>query len=177
MKTKRNHKNTLSYGFTLIEIVLATAIIAVLAGLSFSGIRYYDEKMKYSRTEVLIASIESALEEYKADNGSYPQSNGGSNQLFNALYGDGIVYLATLSPDIEGRQRNVDVAPNGNYFVVDAWGNAIRYRHNPSPKSDGTPREMANPTQDYDLISRGPNGVGDIDSTSDAEKADDIKNW
>jgi prepilin-type N-terminal cleavage/methylation domain-containing protein len=171
MKIKRNHKNTLSHGFTLIEIVLATAIIAVLAGLSFSGIRYYDEKMKYSRTEVLIASIESALEEYKADNGSYPQSNGSSRPIFDALYGDGSnVYLATLSPDIEGRQRNV--SPNANYFVVDAWGNAIIYRHKPSDD-----RETANPTQDYDLCSRGPDGKGDLYSTSDAEKADDIKNW
>jgi type II secretory pathway pseudopilin PulG len=142
----------------------------VLAGLSFSGIRYYDEKMKYSRTEVLIASIESALEEYKADNGSYPQSDGSSRAVFDALYGDGTnVYLATLSPDLEGRQRNVEL--NGqSYRVVDAWGNQIFYRHDPA---SGV---MANPIQDYDLCSRGPNGVGDL-STVDAEIADDIRNW
>lgn len=171
-KTQQYDSKAMQPAFTLMEILVVIAIIAVLASLTFGGMSYYREKMNYARTEVLIASIESALEEYKADNGSYPQSNGGSNQLFNALYDGGIVYLATLSPDIEGRQRNVDVAPNGNYFVVDAWGNAIIYRHKPSDD-----RETANPTQDYDLCSRGPDGKGDLYSTSDAEKADDIKNW
>jgi hypothetical protein len=36
---------------------------------------------------------------------------------------------------------------------------------------------MANPKQDYDLISLGPNGVGDYGSTTEWAKADDIKNW
>ena len=166
MKTKQNHQNASKAGFTLIEIVLATAIIAILAGLSFSGIRYYDEKMKYSRTEVLIASIESALEEYKADNGSYPSGNIGN--LFNALYGDGTnVYLATLNPELKGKQRNV--SESAPYNIVDAWGKALRYRHDSN--------NMANPKQDYDIISLGPNGVGDYASTAEWAKADDIKNW
>ena len=166
MKTKQNHQNASKAGLTLIEIVLATAIIAILAGLSFSGIRYYDEKMKYSRTEVLIASIESALEEYKADNGSYPSGNIGN--LFNALYGDGTnVYLATLNPELKGKQRNV--SESAPYNIVDAWGKALRYRHDSN--------NMANPKQDYDIISLGPNGVGDWLSSQDWAKADDIKNW
>ena len=103
MKAKQNHQYASKAGFTLIEIVLATAIIAILAGLSFSGIRYYDEKMKYSRTEVLIASIESALEEYKADNGSYPASGGSSQILYDELYDGTNVYLATLNPDFTGK--------------------------------------------------------------------------
>lgn len=210
MKTKQNHQYASKAGFTLIEIVLATAIIAILAGLSFSGIRYYDEKMKYSRTEVLIASIESALEEYKADNGFYPQNvrdNDGNllstftEQVYVALYGDGkltkdstdglvrittapngkntdvndgTTYLATLNPAFTGKQSNVE--NSSPYYIVDAWGRNLVYRHNLDPLPNGTPR-MANPKQDYDLISLGPNGNGDFLSTSEAAKADDIKNW
>lgn len=151
MKTKQNHQYASKAGFTLIEIVLATAIIAILAGLSFSGIRYYDEKMKYSRTEVLIASIESALEEYKADNGFYPQGDGGpgsSEQLYIALYGDGKLsinngvvdisipgpdgdnsdatdgetYLSTLNPEFTGKSGNVELQ-DGTYVIIDAWSN------------------------------------------------------
>lgn len=168
-KVQQNHQiqqSSTKPAFTLMEIVVVIAIIAVLASLTVGGIGYYDEKMKFSRTEVLIASIESALEEYKSDNGSYPSGNIGN--LFNALYGDGTnVYLATLNPALKGRQRNV--SESAPYLIVDAWGNAMRYRHDSN--------SMANPKQDYDLISLGPNGLGDFASTSESEKADDIKNW
>ena len=165
-KTQQQHRNVMQPAFTLIEMMVVTAIIAVLAGLTFGGMSYYDQKMKYSRTEVLIASIERALEDYKSDNGSYPSGNIGN--LFNALYGDGTnVYLATLNPALKGKQRNV--SESAPYLIVDAWGKVLRYRHNKN--------NMANPKQDYDLISLGPNGVGDYGSTTEWAKADDIKNW
>ena len=165
IKTQQRHRNVMQPAFTLMEILTAIAIIAVLASLSFGGMSYYGDKMKYSRTEVLIASIERALEDYKSDNGSYPSGNIGD--LFNALYGDGTVYLATLNPELKGKQRNV--SESEPYLIVDAWGNVLRYRHNLN--------NMANPKQDYDLISLGPNGVGDYGSTTEWAKADDIKNW
>jgi len=165
-KTQQQHRNVMQPAFTLLEILTVIAIIAVLASLTFGGMSYYDQKMKYSRTEVLIASIERALEDYKSDNGSYPSGNIGA--LFNALYGDGTnVYLATLNPALLGKQRNV--SESEPYLIVDAWGNVLRYRHNLN--------NMANPKQDYDLISLGPNGVGDYGSTTEWAKADDIKNW
>ena len=165
-KTQQQHRNVMQPAFTLIEMMVVTAIIAVLAGLTFGGMSYYDQKMKYSRTEVLIASIERALEDYKSDNGSYPSGNIGD--LFNALYGDGTnVYLATLNPALKGKQRNV--SESAPYNIVDAWGKALRYRHDSN--------NMANPKQDYDIISLGPNGVGDWLSSQDWAKADDIKNW
>ena len=165
-KNQQKHRNVMEPAFTLLEILTAIAIIAVLASLTFGGMSYYDQKMKYSRTEVLIASIERALEDYKSDNGSYPSGNIGD--LFNALYGDGTnVYLATLNPELKGKQRNV--SESEPYLIVDAWGKVLRYRHNKN--------NMANPKQDYDLISLGPNGVGDFGSTTEWAKADDIKNW
>ena len=165
-KTQQQHRNVMKPAFTLLEILTVIAIIAVLASLTIGGMGYYDQKMKYSRTEILIASIEQALEEYKSDNGSYPSGNIGN--LFNALYGDGTnVYLATLNPALKGKQRNV--SESAPYDIVDAWGKALRYRHDSN--------NMANPKQDYDIISLGPNGVGDLLSTAEWAKADDIKNW
>ena len=170
IKTQQQHRNVMQPAFTLLEILTVIAIIAVLASLTFGGMSYYDQKMKYSRTEVLIASIERALEDYKSDNGAYPVSAGIGNTvpLFDALYGDGTnVYLDTLNPDFKGKQRNV--SESAPYNIVDAWGKALRYRHDSN--------NMANPKQDYDLISLGPNGVGDYASTAEWAKADDIKNW
>lgn len=219
MKAKQNHQYASKAGFTLIEIVLATAIIAILAGLSFSGIRYYDEKMKYSRTEVLIASIESALEEYKADNGFYPQGDGEANssvQLYIALYGDGKLemnpsglvsiteepdgdnqdptdgkaYLTTLNPEFKGKQGNVG-SPGSNYtyidpvtgeeitfplyVIIDSWKEELRYRHNSADPA--VVNAMMNPKNDYDISSKGANGNGYPDETTEADIADDIKNW
>ena len=209
-KNQQKHRNVMEPAFTLLEILTAIAIIAVLASLTFGGMSYYDQKMKYSRTEVLIASIERALEDYKADNGFYPQNitdvDGNllttyTEQVYVALYGDGKLtknsttglvnittapngrntdaddgtsYLATLNPAFKGKQSNVE--DSSPYYIVDAWGGRLRYRHNLEPLANGTPR-MANPRQDYDLVSLGPNGNGDFDSTSEPAKADDIKNW
>ena len=195
IKSQRRYRHGTQPAFTLMEIILVTAIIAVLASLTFGGMSYYGEKMKYSRTQVLIASIESALVQYKADNGFYPQNVGATSfteQVYVALYGDGALtknattgvvtittapngtpnnttYLATLNPTFKGKQSNVEsISP---YCIVDAWGERLRYRHN------RLAAQMANPPNDYDLISLGANCLGDFDSTSESAKADDIKNW
>ena len=63
--TQQQHRNVMKPAFTLLEILTVIAIIAVLASLTIGGMGYYDQKMKYSRTEILIASIERALEDYK----------------------------------------------------------------------------------------------------------------
>ena len=75
-KTQQQHRNVMKPAFTLLEILTVIAIIAVLASLTIGGMGYYDDKMKYSRTEILIASIEQALEDYKSDNGAYPSKRG-----------------------------------------------------------------------------------------------------
>ena len=73
MKAPHPKRGLCAPAFTLIEIMVVMGIIAVLAGMTLGGMSYYQEKMKFGRTQVLIASIESALEDYKRDNGSYPE--------------------------------------------------------------------------------------------------------
>ena len=153
MNPERTKQHASRPGFTLIELMLVIAIIAVLASLTIGGVRYYDEKTKYSRTEVLIKSIESALEEYKRDNGFYPQGDGASGsteQVYIALYGDGklsinaagvvsivnapdgdnadttdgTMYLATLNPELTGTKGNVELQ-GGRYVIVDSWSNEM----------------------------------------------------
>lgn len=78
--------------FTLLEILLVIAIVVVLASITIGGLGYYEQKVKYSRTEVLLASVGRALEDYSKDYGYYPQGNGGPNstaQVYVALFGDG----------------------------------------------------------------------------------------
>ena len=154
INTQQYDSKAMRPAFTLLEILVVIAIIAVLASLTFGGMSYYSEKMKYSRTQVLIASIESALVQYKADNGAYP-SGANTAAVFTALYGDGSnVYLSTLNPDFLGKQKNVEAGR-----IIDAWENELGYTY---------PGSM-NPPSDFDLWSEGGDAV--------ANTADDIKNW
>jgi prepilin-type N-terminal cleavage/methylation domain-containing protein len=58
--------------FTLMELLIVIAIIAVLAGLIFATAGYVQKNGKRSRAEAEIAALTAALENYKADNGAYP---------------------------------------------------------------------------------------------------------
>ena len=61
--------------FTLIELLVVIAIIAILAGLLLNTAGYIQKKGAMSRAETEIAALTVALENYKADNGDYPQGN------------------------------------------------------------------------------------------------------
>ena len=59
-------------GFTLIEIMVVIIILGLLATLVIPNITGYTEKAKREKARADIASIEGALELFKADNGFYP---------------------------------------------------------------------------------------------------------
>src|SRR4051794_29924522 len=61
--------------FTLIELLIAIAIIIALSGMIMATAGYVQKKGYRSRTEAEIAAISAALENYKADNGVYPRDD------------------------------------------------------------------------------------------------------
>ena len=63
-------------GFTLIELIVVVGIIIVLSGLVLSTVGYARKKGARARAETEIAAMSAALENYKADNGVYPNSAG-----------------------------------------------------------------------------------------------------
>jgi general secretion pathway protein G len=62
-------------GFTIVELLIVTAIIIVLAGLIIGTSGYVQKKGGRSRAEAEIAAMSAALESYKADNGIYPRDS------------------------------------------------------------------------------------------------------
>jgi prepilin-type N-terminal cleavage/methylation domain-containing protein len=60
--------------FTLVEVLVVMAIIAVLAALVLSIGPFIFEKGARSRAEAEIAAMTAACENYKADNGTYPET-------------------------------------------------------------------------------------------------------
>jgi type II secretory pathway pseudopilin PulG len=67
------HHAQRSGAFTLLELLIVMAIIIVLAGLVIGTSGYVQKKGARSRAEAEIAALSSALESYKADNGTYPR--------------------------------------------------------------------------------------------------------
>jgi type II secretory pathway pseudopilin PulG len=62
--------------FTLIELVLVVGIITVLSALLLSTVGYARKKGARARAETEMAAMSAACENYKADNGVYPNSTG-----------------------------------------------------------------------------------------------------
>lgn len=85
MQREPNERST--PGFTIVEVLVVMAIILVLAGLVLGTSSYVHNKAARSRAAAEIAALSAALENYKADNGVYPES--GATDILNAqLDGD-----------------------------------------------------------------------------------------
>src|SRR5580704_676939 len=67
------HKRRDNAAFTLIELIVVTAVIIILTGLVLSTAGYIQKKGARARAETEIAALSAACESYKADNGIYPR--------------------------------------------------------------------------------------------------------
>lgn len=135
--------------FTLIELLIVIAIIAILASLVLAAAGGVQNKGKRSRAESEIAAVAAALESYKADNGDYPSNSSGSLALVTNLMpsGGGKVYFEFKSK-----------FTNGSGWL-DPFGNNYQYIY-----TNGSPY---NGTNNYDLWSTAGGGASNTW----------IKNW
>ena len=126
---------SMTRAFTLIELLAVIAIIAILAGLLLNTAGYIQKKGAMSRAETEIAALAVALENYKTDNGEYPQGNNvsgvnapGSNTfLLNSLMPtNGKVYF----------EFNKSMTSAGN--VVDPFGENYGYQYPGNTNRSGT---------------------------------------
>src|SRR5882757_1867188 len=74
--------------FTLIELIVVTAVIVILTGLVLSTVGYVQKKGARARAETEMAAMSAACENYKADNGVYPRDASSSDLLDARLSGD-----------------------------------------------------------------------------------------
>jgi prepilin-type N-terminal cleavage/methylation domain-containing protein len=162
-------------GFTILELLVVLTIIIVLAGLILATSGYVENKGARSRTEVEIAAISAALENYKADNGVYPSNDdakaldpattnpsnyrSSSSYLYSQVTGDDDANPATpASPNAKnylgsGLRPNM-LAPNPpgpNTYLQDPFRNS--YGYSTAKAEDPAAAVGHNPT--FDLWSTG----------------------
>lgn len=129
---KKNRRRNRSAGFTLIEILLVVAIIALLAGVAIVNVGQTDtsSRIKIAKTEIM--AVKTPLFAYNSDMGGYPSTEEGLAALFKAPQGKESKWhgpYTTKSPE-------------------DPWGNAFQYSY-PATRSKTDP---------YDIWSMGPDG-------------------
>ncbi len=142
-KIKRNEG-----GFTLIELMVVLVIIGVLAGLIGPRIMGTPDKARRTKAMVQIQSLETALQLYKLDNGSYPTTEQGLEALVEV----------PASGELARNWRDGGYLEKGR-VPKDPWKNDYVYL---SPGMNG----------EYDLSSYGADGAPGGDG-----KDADINNW
>jgi prepilin-type N-terminal cleavage/methylation domain-containing protein len=130
-----NKKSLARKGFTIIELIVVIAIIAVLAGVVMTNVQKYIGKAKVTRAVTDVANIAKALEVFKATYGGYPTGNYCPEPpcIFQwrttAYYdGPGDPWLKTDScngssdcPHLSEFYKSDWVGYNGDYFRKDAF--------------------------------------------------------
>lgn len=119
------HSSTSQHGFTLIELAVVMAIVALLLGSLVAPLATRVEQRQIGEARRVLADAHEALLGFAIANGRLPcPASGTSNGLENPIGGgdcsndhDGFLPAATLGI----------VPTDQDGFAVDPWGNRIRY--------------------------------------------------
>ena len=162
--------------FTLIELLAAIGIIAILAAITIGGLSFATAKADYSKTQSIIEKFGVALENFKADYGYYP-----IKKIAGDL--DTTGSNITVEEEKKGWQLFTNTTKNKHnkpYFdgepgvIEDAYGEPLQYQYPNSVDSRNTTK--------YALWSKGKDkksGASGTDTSNNAgEKgSDDICSW
>ena len=133
MKTLHtNPRRRAASGFTLIEIMLVLAIIALLMGVGIWKLAGVTDRGKETRVKADIGALMTALVQYQIDAGSYPSTEQGLRALVEKPAG-----IRNWSPALDEP-------------MFDPWQNEYGYRYPPTKNPNkGKP----------DIFSKGPDGL------------------
>jgi general secretion pathway protein G len=138
MKRTDNSRKRARSAFTMMEMVLVLAIIALLMGVAIKGTTGFLDRGKRTRALADIQTIANALVLYQSDNLRLPTTEQGIKALYEK---------PTTAPVPRNWMKYL------RKEILDPWGSPFQYRIPPQKNTDG----------DYDLFSMGKDGVADTE--------------
>ena len=193
-------------GFTLVELLLVIAIIAVLAALLIPMIGYAKNMSRNAKAEAQLGTIKASLNIFKDANGFYPEKSlTGSTDVFSDVFKktsntNNDPYKAAHAIDNDGWERiagelmlQLQTVDRDNYRNINALrdpftGGGVSskvYRYRPSKfyalsNASGSlfldQEDPPNPDS-YQLWSAGIDGKDQYGEVRNGKKSDDIINW
>ena len=104
-ESTQHHGTRRSEGFTLIEVLVVVALVAVLSGLALVSVKDFLQRARAARTVSDMLVVSKAVEQYVLDNGPLPDADGSLTSILPLLVPQ---YARTLP-------------------TADAWGNDFFY--------------------------------------------------
>ena len=121
-------------GFTLVELMIVMAVIAILVTMAFFGLSKAQASARDVQRQQTMSAIRAALERYYGDVRVYPTAGTGATQWSTFLTNIGASYIATPT----------DPCPTAGASVINANGNPtggctpVRYLYSQTTTADYT---------------------------------------
>ena len=141
--------------FTLIELLMVIAIIAILAAITFGVVKGVNERAAIGQAKAELASLAQALEAYKLQYGDYPQTVAADVFLQSLIgkkgpnganiTGKNLIEVAKFTLSTTGGDPFV----TSTLYLLDPWGRQYNYYYKAT--SSWT-------APSYVLMSAGPDG-------------------
>ena len=108
MDLKRNNK-----GFTLVELIIVLAVIAIIVGVVVPAIRGMQEDANMTKAEQELYTLQTAVISFYRHNGSYPANvaaalTGATPRLIDAILADPFATDTSTTPDTYGYGTGTD---------------------------------------------------------------------
>jgi len=149
MKSVHKHRRPVRHGYTLLEVLIVVAIIAVIAAMVVPNLIINLETSKEQVTQAEMANIENAFKMYRVSHSTFP--NGGA-EVFEQL----------TMQETDPRTGRLS-GPTFEKLPKDGWGNPFNYEYPTSRFTNGVDKPA--------IWSNGKN------QTNDNGDNDDINNW